>query len=103
MPRGGKRPGAGRPKGSPNKRTLAFREALEKIGGGKGASPELVLAEVMLNKAEPTTVRVQAASALLPYLHSKMPTAIDLGLRELAPVEIRIIAGGGDDGSTPSR
>lgn len=96
MARGGPRPGSGRPKGSANKRTLAFREALEKVKGGKGATPEVVLAEVMLNGSESAQVRVAAATALMPYLHSKMPTALDVGLTQLAPVEIRIVGGEGE-------
>jgi hypothetical protein len=72
---------------------VAFREALEKVAGGEGARPELVLAKVMLNAKESAQVRVQAATALMPYLHSKMPTALEVGLTDLAPVQI-VITGG---------
>jgi hypothetical protein len=87
MAGGGRRPGAGRPRGSANKRTLALKEAL----AARGAEhPELVLAEFMLDKGQSPEIRIDAAKALMPYVHSKMPTALDLGLQSLGPVEIVI-------------
>ena len=57
--RGGSRPGAGRPPGSTNRpRTLknqAHRDALA------------VLAEIATDKAEPATVRLQAAQIILTH------------------------------------
>jgi hypothetical protein len=88
MPRGGRRPGGGRPKGSPNKKTLALKEALAEMG----AHPEIVLAEFMLNVKLPASLRVEAAKALIPYVHSRMPTALDVGLTTMVPVEIVIEA-----------
>lgn len=62
----------GRPKGSPNKKTLALKERLLEMG----AHPELVLAEFMLDEGKPDAVRIEAAKALMPYVHSKMPTEL---------------------------
>jgi hypothetical protein len=42
MPGGGKQPGAGRPKGSLSKRTIAVKEAIEQCFDGLGGVPSLV-------------------------------------------------------------
>lgn len=75
---GGKRPGAGRPKGSANKRTIAAKEKIERSG--------LTPLEFMLRnmrrpyprgasaseKTAHDVMRQQAARDAAPYVHAKL-------------------------------
>ena len=73
---GGKRPGAGRPKGSRNRATLA-REA--GLGGAVEAARAHVecafatLAEVMADDTAPAAARVKAAGMLLDRAYGRAP------------------------------
>lgn len=67
MPRGGARPGAGRPKGAKNKATL-LREAAVKFG----IVPLDYLLSVMVDESQPDELRLAAAKAALPYCHSRL-------------------------------
>lgn len=74
MPKGGRREGAGRPKGSLNKATASVRDAAqvftdEALG---------VLATVMRDAASPAASRVAAASALLDRGHGKPMQATEI-------------------------
>ena len=74
---GGKRPGAGRPKGSENKATVGVRELLERIG----CDPIEGMARVAMNDTEalgladgetiPITLRAKMYSELAPYVAPK--------------------------------
>ena len=66
MPVGGKRPGAGRPKGVPNKATRDVREAAQKFT----TEALLALAKIM-RKGESEQARVAAARELLDRGHGK--------------------------------
>jgi hypothetical protein len=68
--RGGYRPGAGRPKGSKNKRTIA-REAMTQSALEHGLSPLEYLLSVMRDTEQTTAVRLDAAKSAAPYLHAK--------------------------------
>jgi hypothetical protein len=67
MARGGKREGAGRPKGSPNKATVIVKEAAQAFT----ADAIDTLAEIMRSPAHPAAARVSAANALLDRGHGK--------------------------------
>ena len=58
--------GPGRPKGSPNKRTLALMEHLE-----TGETPCAFGLRIMRDEDQPLDLRLQAAKLVAPYLHPK--------------------------------
>lgn len=66
--RGGKRPGSGRKKGTPNKATTA---KFQKLTEGGKMPLELMLAE-MRNTKNPPEVRRAMAIAAAPYCHSRL-------------------------------
>lgn len=66
--RGGRRPGAGRKRGSPNKATRARQER----AAAGGLMPVDYLLSVMRNSRMPTATRVEAAVKVAPYLHPKL-------------------------------
>ncbi len=74
MARGGKREGAGRPKGAVNKATADIREAAQEY-----TTEALgVLAEVMRSGQQPAAARVAAATALLDRGHGKPTQTVDV-------------------------
>jgi hypothetical protein len=62
MPRGGFRPGAGRPRGARNKLTV-----LKEVANRFGTTPLEYLLGVMRDQTLPDAVRILAAKAALPY------------------------------------
>lgn len=68
MSRGGKRAGAGRKPGAPNKATAARQEAVE----ASGLTPLDYLLSVMRDEAAPREERVDAANKAAPYVHPKL-------------------------------
>lgn len=84
---GGKREGAGRPKGSLNRRSIAVIEAVaEKYPDW---TPLMHLATVANNEELPVDVRVDAAKAAAPFVHAKAKAAV-LDQEELIALERRI-------------
>jgi len=73
MPRGGKRPGAGRPKGSTNKQRFESPEQREHYAHVQ--SPLDHLLATMRDPAASWTRRDRAARAAAPYCHSKPAAA----------------------------
>ena len=71
MTRGGYRPGAGRPKGSKNQRTVLLEEGAQKAAEG-GLAPLDHLLAVMRDEDQPSNIRMDAAKAALPYCHAKL-------------------------------
>ena len=67
---GGKREGAGRPKGSANKRTVEKIKAIEE----SGMTPLDFLTSVYRDLGEEMSRRVDAAKAAAQYVHSKLST-----------------------------
>ncbi len=67
MAGGGKREGAGRPKGVPNKATASVRDAAQAFTEDALST----LAEIMRSPEHPAAARVSAASALLDRGHGK--------------------------------
>jgi hypothetical protein len=82
--RGGYREGAGRPKGSQNKKTIALRMAIEQMAIA-GEQPLEVMLSVMRNPDLPPMLRFDAACKAAPYCHPKLASVaqkgkVDLGL-----------------------
>lgn len=74
MARGGKREGAGRPKGAVNKVTADIREAAQEY-----TQDALdVLVAVMKNTETPAAARVSAASAVLDRGHGKPMQSVEV-------------------------
>jgi len=87
---GGKREGAGRPKGSPNKATtLARQQVLD-----SGISPLQLFAQVYQDVGRDMGERLDAAKAASPYIHSKMPTDINLENTLDGNIDVHIIPEG---------
>lgn len=68
MAMGGARPGAGRKKGVPNKRTIKTEE----IAKAAGITPLEYLLNVMKDDEETPDRRIDAAKAAAPYVHPKL-------------------------------
>lgn len=68
MPRGGTRPGAGRPAGVRNKKTSARLEAI----AASGDTPLDYLLGVMRDAANELATRLDAAKAAAPYIHARL-------------------------------
>ncbi|PWE52895.1 hypothetical protein DEM27_28670 [Metarhizobium album] len=66
--RGGKREGAGRPEGSPNKATAARQQEI----ADSGMTPLDYLLSVMRDPDEGQDTRLEAAKAAAPYVHPKL-------------------------------
>lgn len=69
--RGGKRPGAGRPPGARNRKTLDVAEAIE----ASGMTPLEYMVAVMRNKDVDPQVRLEAAKGAAPYVHARLSSA----------------------------
>jgi len=80
--RGGKRPGAGRPKGTPNKATSAVKEFAQEYT----EVALMALVEIVKNKDAPHAARVSAANSILDRGHGK-PTQTIAGDKS-SPVTI---------------
>jgi hypothetical protein len=68
---GGRRPGAGRPKGSKNRTTVKKLKIVEKLVEEKKTPLEFLIG-VMLDKGKDIELRVDAAKAAAPYVHPKL-------------------------------
>ena len=74
MARGGKREGAGRPKGAVNKATASVRDAAQAFT----VDALSTLAEIMRSPEHPAAARVSAASALLDRGHGKPTQSLEV-------------------------
>jgi hypothetical protein len=83
--KGGARPGAGRKKGEPNKRTAEIQKAVE----ASGLTPLDYMLMVMRDEAEDSPRRLAAATAAAPYVHAKL-SSIELSgdMRITRPQEL---------------
>lgn len=71
--KGGKRPGAGRKKGVPNKRTAEIQAKVEE----SGLTPLDYMLSIMRDAVAEPRERLQAAINAAPYVHAKL-SSIDL-------------------------
>lgn len=83
---GGKRPGAGRKKGSPNKVTAEKRAEI----AASGLTPLEYMLKVMRDEGEESHRRLSAAQAAAPYVHAKL-SSIEVSGKDGGPVEITTI------------
>ncbi|WP_198665046.1 hypothetical protein [Tropicimonas sp. IMCC34011] len=96
MPRGGKRTGAGRPKGVANKATQAQRKAVKE----SGLTPLDYLLQVMRDETAERAERVDAAHKAAPYVHAKLASVDHKssdGSITPPPTTIQFIGVDGDD------
>jgi|SRR6516225_3139487 hypothetical protein len=87
MPAGGKRAGAGRPKGSraltllaPTGERMTFYEAARQFD--KKALQ--VIASILMDEKQPASLRLAAVNDLLDRVYGRPPVAIDATTRELS-------------------
>ena len=71
MQHGGRRPGAGRPRGAKNRRTQMLEEG-NRLASKGGLSPLEHLLLVMRDERRPFRQRIEAAKAAAPYCHPKL-------------------------------
>lgn len=83
MARGGYRPGAGRPAGALNRRTVEQVEAIE----ASGLTPLEYLTSVYRDPAADEARRIDAAKAAAPYVHPKL-SSVEMSGPEGGPVQI---------------
>ena len=95
MARGGRREGAGRPKGAATKRT---REIADQAAN-EGITPLEYLLQVM-RTSEDEARRIDAAKAAAPYVHPKLAN-VDIGNKDDKPFEQVIRWAQSDSEGTP--
>lgn len=78
---GGKREGAGRKKGSPNKKTVVIQEKVAETG----LTPLEVMLDIMRNTTD-DRLRLTAAQSAAPYVHAKL-SSIELTGKDGGAVE----------------
>ncbi|NQE62942.1 hypothetical protein [Caulobacter sp. RHG1] len=88
--RGGKRSGAGRPKGAANKATADIKEA----AGEYSDAALKVLVRVMGDSTAPAAAQVAAANAILDRAHGKPKQSLDVDANGLGPVSITYVTNG---------
>lgn len=92
MPRGGRRPGAGRPAGSQNKDTAASRAALADLVAGHVETAIKTLSDIAQN-GESESARVSAATAILDRAYGRPGQAVEItDTTPERPTRIEIVA-----------
>lgn len=81
---GGRRPGAGRKKGSKDKQTEEREKAIAK----SGLTPLDYMLSVLRNKAADKALRMEAAKAAAPYCHPRLAQVDHGGSIELTHEEM---------------
>jgi hypothetical protein len=94
MPAGGKRRGAGRPKGSraltllaPTGERMAFYEAARQYD----KEALRLIASVMMDATQPTSLRLAAANDLLDRAYGRPPIAVQVDEMSRGPAPKRVI------------
>jgi hypothetical protein len=72
MPKGGKRTGAGRRKGTPNKHKTSFREGLRAYCALLGVDPHRYMAEMIADPEADKVLKLNAAKELAQYIEPKL-------------------------------
>jgi len=84
MPRGGKRDGAGRPPGQPNRDTAQRRAALADLVDGHVQTAVATLAEIAKN-GESESARISASTAILDRAYGRPAQAVALDVTDTTP------------------
>jgi len=92
MPRGGARPGSGRPKGSKNRRGIPPLSDPVDICLGPDIDPLTFLLSCMRNPAVDLELRIRCASLCLPYVPKR---AVEIGKKEEAQAAAQRVARSG--------
>ena len=89
---GGKRPGAGRPKGLPNKKRRITEEIANKFLASGKMTPLEVMLEVMEHglKTQDISLAMSAANSAAPYVHARL-AATTISGDPNAPLAVSII------------
>jgi hypothetical protein len=83
---GGKRSGAGRPSGAPNKATAEQRAAIV----ASGLAPLDYLLSVLRDESADPHERMEAAKSAAPYVHPRL-ASIEHGGKDDSPIELKEI------------
>jgi hypothetical protein len=84
--RGGNRPGAGRPKGVPNKATAERQATI----AASGLTPLDYMLSVLRDEGAEPQVRMEAAKCAAPYVHPRL-ASIEHGGKDGSPIELEEI------------
>jgi len=95
--RGGKRPGAGRPKGAASKLDAEARAAAL---SSPDETPLDFLLRIMRDANQPLNERKDAAKAAAPYVHARLST-VDVGNKDDKPFEQVMRWASSPDEATP--
>lgn len=85
--KGGKRPGAGRPKGSLNKATADVKV----IAGEYSEEAVATLALIMRDAGAPAAARVSASNAILDRAHGKPTQSVDASVTNTGPLAVTYV------------
>ena len=77
MPKGGKRPGAGRPPGRPNRASPDQLEQLAALARSHTETAIQTLVDIMKNEASSDAGRVSAVNSILDRGYGKAPVTVD--------------------------
>lgn len=96
MPRGGYRPGGGRPKGSKSKKTQQIAAAAV----AAGESPLEYLLRTMRDPTQDEARRLDAAKCAAPYIHPRL-AATEIKGPDGGPLVVELIRFAADDSDRP--
>lgn len=86
MARGGKRPGAGRPKGAANKKTREIAERAIQ----EGITPLEYMLRLLRDESADPQMRFEAAKAAAPYIHPRL-SSIEASGKDGGPLVLEIV------------
>ena len=90
MPRGGKRDGAGRPAGQPNRDTAQRRAALADLVDGHVQTAVATLAEIAKD-GQSESARISASTAILDRAYGRPAQAVEMDVTDTTPERIEVI------------
>ena len=88
--KGGKRPGAGRKKGIPNRASAAREAAI----AASGLTPLEYMLTTMRDESKPLALRLDMAKAAAPYVHPRlasMEQAVQVDLQERPSITVTFV------------
>jgi hypothetical protein len=88
--KGGKRPGAGRKKGIPNRASASRQASIE----ASGLTPLEYMLTTMRDESKPETVRLDVAKAVAPYVHPRLASveqAVQVDVQERPCITVTFV------------